>query len=149
MIFIFDIDGTLANVEHRRIYIANKPKNWNAWNAGMHLDTPNETIVTLLKCIAKSAEHKVVICSGRGEEHREVTEKWLFDNQIYFGVDYQKLYMRPAKDNRKDSIVKLELLEQMRKDGYDPVLAFDDRNQVVDAWRSAGLVCCQVAPGDF
>jgi probable HAF family extracellular repeat protein len=27
--------------------------------------------------------------------------------------------------------------------------AFDDRNRVVDMWRSLGLTCLQVAPGDF
>ena len=30
-ICIFDIDGTLANCDHRLHYIKNKPKNWEAF----------------------------------------------------------------------------------------------------------------------
>jgi hydroxymethylpyrimidine pyrophosphatase-like HAD family hydrolase len=32
---VCDIDGTVANIEHRRQYVATKPKNWKAFNAGM------------------------------------------------------------------------------------------------------------------
>ena len=28
---IFDIDGTLANCDHRLHYVKNKPKNWDAF----------------------------------------------------------------------------------------------------------------------
>ena len=57
--------------------------------------------------------------------------------------------MRAAADFRDDSVIKLELLAQMRADGFDPVLAFDDRDRVVAAWRSAGIRCLQVADGAF
>lgn len=30
-----------------------------------------------------------------------------------------------------------------------PILTYDDRRQVVDMWRARGVVCCQVAPGEF
>ena len=38
-------------------------------------------------------------------------------------------------------------LEGLDKD--DVFAVFDDRNQVVDMWRSNGLTCFQVAKGDF
>jgi hypothetical protein len=57
--------------------------------------------------------------------------------------------MRKEGDHRDDDIIKLELLEQVRADGFEPIMAFDDRNRVVAAWRSAGVPCAQVAPGDF
>ena len=144
MIVCFDIDGTLANINHRRQYVANKPKNWNAFNAGMKFDTPYKDIVQLA-CILWDAGHTVVLCSGRGEEQREVTEKQMID----FGVPYGKLYMRSAGDYRKDSIVKVELLTRIRKDYGEPFLWFDDRNQVVDAIREQGVRVLQVAPGNF
>ncbi len=46
-------------------------------------------------------------------------------------------------------IVKAELLDQIVADGFSPVMAFDDRNQVVEMWRARGIPCAQVAPGDF
>jgi hypothetical protein len=57
--------------------------------------------------------------------------------------------MRSDNDYRADFIVKEELLAQLRADGYNPVMAFDDRQQVVDMWRENGLICAQVAKGDF
>jgi hypothetical protein len=57
--------------------------------------------------------------------------------------------MRPLNDRRDDSIIKTEMISRMRADGFEPVMAFDDRDRVVAAWRAAGIRCLQVAPGAF
>jgi hypothetical protein len=144
-LFVFDIDGTLANIEHRREHVQNGRRNWKRFNEKMVDDTPYDDIVFLARTFS-ALGHPVVIASGRGEEDREKTENWLHA----YSVQYLKLYMRPAKDNRKDSIIKREILDDIRKDfGVDPFMVFDDRNQVVDMWRENGIRCCQVAPGNF
>jgi phosphoglycolate phosphatase-like HAD superfamily hydrolase len=143
-IIVFDIDGTLANIQHRRTFVASKPKNWKAFTAGIPNDTPYEDIVALAQMFF-ALGNKVILCSGRGEESRDATEKQMKD----FGVDFNALYMRPAGDHRQDSIVKVELLAEIRKDFGNPWLWFDDRNQVVDAIRAEGVRVLQVAPGDF
>jgi phosphoserine phosphatase len=143
-IVVFDIDGTLANIEHRRSFVATKPKNWKAFNAGIVNDTPYHDIVNLTQ-VFHHTFHRVILCSGRGEENRAVTEKQMED----FIVPYEKLFMRPAKDNRQDYIVKVELLQQIRAEFGEPWLWFDDRTQVVNAIRSEGVRVLQVAPGDF
>jgi hypothetical protein len=56
--------------------------------------------------------------------------------------------MRAEGDTRRDSVVKRELLDRIGE-FYDVQAAIDDRQQVVDMWRAAGLLCLQVAPGDF
>ena len=43
-VIVFDIDGTVANITHRRHWVATKPKNWGAFNAGMAQDTVYEDI---------------------------------------------------------------------------------------------------------
>lgn len=144
-VIVFDIDGTLANVEHRRHWVATKPKNWAAWDAAMKFDTPNEDIVWLLEQFQRDPNNRIVICSGRGSENRGVTEAWLKE---HIG-NYDALYMRAEKDYRKDSIVKVELLKQIEFDYARPYLWIDDRNQVVDAIRAEGVRVLQVAPGDF
>lgn len=143
-VIVFDIDGTMANIDHRRHFVATKPKNWAAFEAIMHLDTPNHDIIKLARMFVKNGD-TVLVASGRGEQKRDVTEAWLEQH----GAPYTKLYMRKAKDNRPDYIVKEEILDQMIADGFNPVLVFDDRQQVVDMWRRRGIRCLQVAPGDF
>ena len=144
-VIVFDIDGTLANVDHRRQFVASRPKNWAAWNAGMANDTVHEDILWMLDSFQRRPDTRIIICSGRGEETRAVTEKWLEDNSIAF----DSLYMREEGDYRKDSIVKVELLQQIRADYGNPWLWIDDRQQVVDAIRAEGVRVLQVAPGDF
>lgn len=143
-VIVFDIDGTLANIEHRRAFVATKPKNWKAFNAGIVNDTPHEDICELARLMFGTG-NSVLLCSGRGEENRDTTEKQMKD----FGVPYYKLYMRPAKDHRPDDIIKVELLQQIRREWGNPSLWFDDRSRVVNAIRAEGVRVLQVAPGDF
>ena len=35
------------------------------------------------------------------------------------------------------------------KDGFDPDVVFDDRDQVVEMWRANGIPVVQTAEGDF
>lgn len=145
-VIVFDIDGTLANIEHRRQFVASKPKNWKAFTAGIPNDTPHDEIVWLAKTFwEQGPNQKIILCSGRGEESREATVKQMGD----FGVRFHKLFMRQAKDYRRDDIVKVELLSQIREEFGEPFLWFDDRQQVVDAIRAQGVKVLQVAPGDF
>jgi hypothetical protein len=143
-VIVFDIDGTLANIEHRRAYVATKPKNWAAFNAGIVNDTPHEDICVLAR-IFWAHGYKIILCSGRGEEHRVVTESQM----VTFNISFQKLFMRPAKDNRPDYIVKVELLNQIRAEYGNPDYWFDDRQQVVDAIRAQGVRVLQVCEGNF
>lgn len=165
---IVDIDGTLADIAHRRHYVASKPKNWKAFNAAMPGDILNEDIADLVRLIwlghdqPDRQEVAVILASGRGEESRQITTDWLLAHNIWPEVTdpnwvfpkpplftYKRLYMRPAGDNRSDVIVKREILDQIKRDGYEPFMALDDRDGVVAMWREAGLRCLQVAPGDF
>jgi len=141
---VFDIDGTLANIEHRRCYVASKPRNWNAFNAAIPHDKPYEDIVYLAKLFDQT-RHTIVLCSGRSEDERIMTVVQMNKFEVY----YDKLYMRAAKDYRDDSIVKTELLQQIRQEFGEPYLWFDDRNRVVDAIRAQGVRVLQVMPGDF
>lgn len=142
--YIVDIDGTVANNEHRIHYITDGHKNWDAWHANAHRDEPIEQMIEILD-MAVAAGIKIVFCTGRDEKCREDTLQWFDDHDI----PCDALYMRKRGDRRDDDIVKFELLEQIYADGYEPVLVFDDRTRVVNMWRDAGLRCFQVAPGDF
>lgn len=143
-IFVFDVDGTLANITHRQVFLRSKPKNWPAFNKNMHLDNPHTDIIWLAKTFSELG-HTIVICSGRGSENRQITIDWLNKHSVPFNA----LYMRELGDYRADNIVKLELLEKIREDFGNPFMVFDDRNSVCQMWRENGVRCLQVAPGDF
>lgn len=143
-VIVFDIDGTLANIDHRTHWIRTKPKNWKAFFAAMDRDTVNEDIAWMLKNF-RDLGHKIIICTGRNMDEYEITKTWLEDNDLH----YHAIYMRPAKDNRMDAIVKTELLAVIREEHGEPFLWIDDRRQVVDAIRDQGVRVLQVCAGDY
>ena len=143
-IIVFDIDGTLSNLMHRRHLVETKPKDWKAFNDGMANDEPHDDVTDLLKMFASNG-YLIVLCTGRDADYRQTTIDWLDKH----GIPHDALYMRTSKDRRDDSIIKVELLAEIRKDFGEPWLWFDDRNRVVDAVRAAGVRVMQVAPGDF
>lgn len=143
-VIVFDIDGTLADIRHRRHFVASKPKNWKAFERGIPYDDLHEDIAFLLEVFV-SRRDTIILCSGRNESSRLATEVWLEKHNIR----YQDLFMRTDGDYRQDSIVKVELLERIIALWGKPYLWFDDRTQVVDAIRAQGIRVLQVAPGDF
>lgn len=156
--YVFDIDGTLANGDHRLHHIVRtdgQPKDWDAYFDACGGDAPHEHIIELASDLRDSGA-VIVYVSGRNERCREATEKWLdshgLPTKFYIPQSDQNrslVYMRGLKDFQDDDKLKIKLLEQVRADGFDPIMAFDDRDRVVAAWRAAGIPCAQVAPGDF
>lgn len=132
--WMFDIDGTLAKMKGRSPYDMSK----------VHTDTPNHDITMIARTLAASGL-PIVVMSGRDSSCREATIEWLRNNFI----PCTQLIMRNVGDNRKDSIVKKELYESYIKDRYNVLAVFDDRDQVVEMWRSLGLTCLQVDYGMF
>jgi len=142
---IFDIDGTLANIEHRRHFVSGPQKNFDHFYEAMSDDTLHYEIWNLCKMYTEHMKWDILICTGRPEQYRPETEKWLKRHDIH----YAELLMRP--DNRRydrDYMVKQDMLNDL-KTRYKIRLAFDDRDQVVKMWRQNHLICMQVADGDF
>lgn len=142
--YLFDLDGTICDCAHRLHHIQSTPKNWDEFFAACHDDDPIPHIIELARHL-KCAGLEIVYVTGRSDQCREQTEQWLNNNHLPFGP----IYMRKEGDHRDDDEVKIELLAQVRRDGFDPVLAFEDRSRVVRAFRKSGLPCLQVNEGDF
>ena len=144
-VIVFDVDGTLANINHRRHFVAMKPKNWKAFFANMEHDTVNEDVRYILETMWEEPSNKIIICSGREIIHKPQTVRWFERNKI----PYHDIYMRAEKDYRPDYQVKVELLQEIRNTYGNPYLWFDDRQQVVDAIRAQGVRVLQVDEGNF
>ena len=121
---LVDIDGTLALRGERGIYEFEK--------AG------EDAVCVPVRSILYPFHDRgttVIVCSGREDEYREVTEDWL----AHWGVPFDRLLMRPTDDVRSDDIVKRELYDEYINGKYNIICVFDDRPRVVRMWRSLGL----------
>lgn len=140
-----DIDGTLANLNHRLHYVKDGNRDWGSFFRTVGEDTLYTDVAGLVDTEYLSGT-EIVLCSGRTEDQcREATEKWLERNEIH----YTSLKMRPAKNYKRDDITKAMLYRYEIKPYYSIKYVVDDRDQVVRKWRSMGLTCLQCRPGDF
>lgn len=146
MKLIFDVDGTLMDVEHRRHFLDGPKKDWDKFldPKVMEGDTPNQPIVDIAIAMDDHA-HEIVVVSARNERHRQVTETQLHTA----GVQFSHLFLREDEDFRADDEFKKDVLDALIAADWKPDLVFDDRNRVVDMWRANGIPCFQVAEGDF
>ena len=163
---IFDLDGTLANIDVRRdkSLKPNGKLNWDIFAAPDSItnwDTPNEPVVKMAQMFDNEG-FNIVIFSGRNDRGFDATVEWLWDNK----VPWDLLVMRPDKFKDKscpiaknnpatpdmrfmpDEILKKKMLDKF-VDIDDVLFVVDDRNKVVDMWRDLGLTVFQPAPGDF
>ena len=154
-IVIFDLDGTLAIIDKRRIKACNttdgkktKKFNWDVFNdpSNIALDEPNVPVIKMAQLFAEDG-FLIVIFSGRTDKTEHATRAWLTRNRVPFHT----LAMRPHKTMNfvPDEVLKKHMLDNALFNIDDVFLVVDDRQKVVDMWRDLGLTVFQVAPGDF
>ncbi|MFI8425791.1 AAA family ATPase [Streptomyces sp. NPDC085479] len=130
-----DIDGTLALRGDRGPYDFTR----------CDLDLLNVSVRDALRAFRASHEDRVVLLSGRSEDHRALTEAWL----ERYEVPYDELWMRASGDGRSDDLVKAELFDAHVRHRYAVRVSLDDRDRVVAVWRRMGLPTWQVNYGNF
>lgn len=144
---IFDLDGTLADCEHRRHHVSGDKKDWNAFFNECDKDAVIEYVAQIFRYYQSLPGYRVYILSGRmgNENTRKKTNHWLVNNDIFPFA----FVMREDGDFRSDVEVKREMIDQLGLTPENTIATFDDRNCMVKAWREWGFNCFQVAEGDF
>jgi hypothetical protein len=146
-ITIWDIDGTLANIDHRldRVDKNGKKIHVSALKSEAWKDGLNRTIAEWL--LTAHETFQVFVVSGRGTDEAIPTENWLANK----GVHPDRVFMRNGGDNRSDDIVKQEILDRIFSTyGRDSIeFVVDDRPRVVAMWRKNGLKVYPVNQGSW
>lgn len=129
----YDLDGTLALFGDA-----------NPYDRDFSYDKVNYPVFDQLR-MQQNAGYKIIILSGRNGENEGVTKEWLSKN----GIHPDLFIMRKVGDRRKDYEIKEEMFREYVLPKYYVEAIYDDRDQAVNKWRDMGLVCFQVARGDF
>lgn len=141
MIVIFDIDGTLADVNKiLPLWHVAKEAFWRSVGEAKMI----RPMALMYQCFFEEGVD-LVVYTARPEKIRTATEKWLTENSLF----YNELLMAKDNDTRHDIDIKLEML---RENGLTPdKVAFivEDRTCVVEALRKAGYTVLQCADGDY
>lgn len=128
---ICDLDNTLALLNGRNPYdITN-----------CYQDQLNIVISDLLRIYKHARQNAILIVSGRSEEGRKDTFKWLLDN----GVPFDELFMRPVGEKSSGYELKKIILNRTILNTYNVIFALEDDPRCVNMYRENGVVCFQVA----
>ncbi|ABL96804.1 PseT [Burkholderia phage BcepF1] len=154
-LYIFDLDGTIALIDHRRPLVdpQRKPtkEDWLRFYLLCPMDEPNAPVIqTMMSLYERGCD--IQIWSARDEIARELTIAWLchYTTSPRHTVDGWLTHMRPNTDTTPDTQLKRKWLNAMTPFDRERLVAvFDDRDKVVEFWRAEGVACFQVAKGDF
>ena len=161
---IFDLDGTLADCEHRRHFVDRDPEyrqndsihwkpDWDAFNEACDNDKPIDSVIHVLDGIYFNSSDtqyflkNVQVWSGRSESVRKKTIDWLDKHTLFDGLAHGiTVKMRPIGDYTPDDILKERWLDEAIAEGKKIDFVFDDRPKVIKMWRRRGIFvfnCCQ------
>lgn len=137
-VYVFDLDGTIADITHRLHFIDSRPKDWNGFFSAVKDDEPKEWVIEIMRLLPPD---DILIFSGRSSICSEDTVEWLEKNN----VPYAELRMRWHHNFERDEVLK----PRMAKHYWDRIrFIMDDRQRVVDMWRRKGFNVLQVDKWD-
>ncbi len=141
--FIMDIDGVYTDAREWEKVIPkeNTREGWDYYGSKVNLSKPNKEIINIAKGLQKLLP--IIFITSREDRGsmREFTEheiRTYSDGEINIGT-HNKLFMRKNNDLRSSAEVKQELLDEVKKQGYKPVLAIDDSKENIDMFEENGI----------
>ena len=132
-----DIDGCIFEPSGRRHHFLAGDED--AYHRDWHTDVPKPQGIALYEKFLFDSRYQCLFITGRNERARDYTTMQLesvFGKNV-LGLTGTYLMMRPSADKDMPDIVLKPLLLNIA--GYvatDVFLAFDDRQCIVDMWRS-------------
>ncbi len=141
---IFDLDGTLANIDHRKHLVDGTYVGFHRFHAACIDDALYSRVADCAK-VFNRAGYAFWVVTSRPIEMEAITRYWF---HAYCLVP-DRIIMRPVGNTLSGA----ELKRGWVKDGTlqpERVLAvFEDRDADVAMWRSERFTCFQVANGGF
>lgn len=147
---IFDLDGCLSDDRHRRHLLPGKDARYHYHKVGYdygpyHLRCNLDPVVErglsrFSACVqAYGGADNILFVTGRPESVRAKTEKWIARELGCPVPASDRLLMRPDGDETSAAELKVDLLVDFGYAGNDFDLAFDDRQDVLAAYRDFGI----------
>ena len=131
-IILCDIDGTIANNDHRQHFLEGK-KDWDGFFSELINDLPIHSIIEMVNKEHNNGK-EIIFLTGRPERYRYSTTLWLKE---YFNFEL-KILMRKDNDQNNKLIVKKEIFEEnFLLNEIDYII--DNDRDLLDMWSGLNI----------
>jgi phosphoglycolate phosphatase-like HAD superfamily hydrolase len=146
--WIFDVDGTLVNVDPILSIILNQDRSTDSFKRNydeFHKESincePHKNVVNML--LEARKDFDIIIVTARKEKYRNLTSRWLKNNNL----THDALFMRQNEDYREDYAVKKDILEYVNV-YWDVKHAVDDNPSIIELWKENGIETTKIGTWD-
>ena len=136
-IILCDIDGTVANNDHRQHFLEGK-KDWDGFFSQLINDKPIYSIINKVNNEYLTGK-KIIFLTGRPERYRYSTSLWL---KKYFNFEL-RILMRKDNDQNNKLKVKREIFEDnFLPNEIDYII--DNDKELISMWMDYGIETYEV-----
>ena len=139
---IYDVDGTLANVDPYLHHVRGSDRDYDAFHEASIDALPNIEVLEMLNN-SVSDGNSILVVTSRKEKYRGLTSMWLAKNNIRS----HGLFMRADDDNRPDYEAKKDMLDKISK-LWDVTHAVDDNPNVIRLWEDHSIPTTKIGNWD-
>lgn len=140
---IFDVDGVLADAQGRQHHLEWDRRDWDAFFDACGDDPVVEEVETLLSLLDRDLS--VLLVTARPLRVRDLTLSWLDHHQLRWDL----LVMRRAREFAPAVAFKRDVVDDLRKVGFDLRIAVDDDPRNRSMYVDAGVPCLYIHSGYY
>ena len=140
---IFDIDGVLSDAVGRQHFLEFGRRDWFAFFEACGDDGDIEEVATLLRLLDPSLQ--IILLTGRPSRVAPQTLAWL----ERYGLRWDVLIMRDWGENNVAAQFKCDVVDDLRRFGFDLQLALDDDPANHAMYVAEGVPCIYIHSGYY
>jgi hypothetical protein len=140
---VVDIDGVLSDAARRQHYLEAPVRDWRGFFDACGDDPLIEEVKILLDLLDPAL--RVILLTGRPARVHPLTEAWL----TRYGIRWDALLMREGGDYSEARAFKQEAVLELRRQGFDLRLAFEDDRRNAEMFRHQGVPCIYIHSGYY
>lgn len=140
---IFDIDRTLADIEHL-VHLFDD-EHADGYYRTFHEAAVHAPTIGWVEDEVHRVSHlgfAPIAVSARPQMHLDVTLAWL----QRVGLDMEAVYLRPDRWLDWPDVVAKQALLPIIRAHFDPVAAFEDKPEIAEMWEANGIPTTLVLP---
>jgi hypothetical protein len=142
-VVVFDMDGVISDASRRQHLLDHPGRDWDAFFAACGDDEPIAEVARLLEVLDPTL--RIVLLTARPLRVQHQTLTWLRRHDLRWDL----LVMRPDDGPTASSDFKRGVVVQLRQQGFDLRLAFEDDRRNVAMFHGEGVPCVYIHSGYY